>query len=131
MIDPYLTTPALLRGEEGNMCGGFWNRRSIAKLLRSVENVARSRWSDKQPDNRRLNANADNQLRGCHGGNHQRHPFIRRRRGRRSDRVFLAWQGQWRQSGDNCRDNRFSSTHCRPYTYRAGEVAERLKAAVC
>jgi len=29
------------------------------------------------------------------------------------------------------RDNRFRSRHCRPYTYSVGEVAERLKAAVC
>ena len=40
---------------------------------------------------------------------------------------FSAWQGQWLVF----RDNRFRSTACRPYTYRVGEVAERLKAAVC
>jgi hypothetical protein len=42
-----------------------------------------------------------------------------------------AWQAQLPDSRDNRRDNRFSTTHCWPYTYRVGEVAERLKAAVC
>ena len=44
---------------------------------------------------------------------------------------FRAWQGQLPDFRDNLRDNLFSTTHCWPYTYRAGEVAERPKAAVC
>jgi hypothetical protein len=32
---------------------------------------------------------------------------------------------------DNRGDNLFRSTPCGPYTYTVGEVAERLKAAVC
>ena len=54
-------------------------------------------------------------------------------RGRKhaADAYSVLGQGHRAAFGDNRRDSRFRSTRCWPYTYSVGEVAERLKAAVC